>query len=412
MTGTDSSREHDHSRSGLPRFHGLPLDLLRELNVVVLSGLSLSGHDARIRAGIFRKARDWGWVVEDAGHHGEDLKAFLRHSGRAADGVIAHVASRELKETLEATGLPVVDLCGLVKHSFPCVAPDFKPMGTLAAEHFLEKGYRNFVYFSVGTSRYESERWQGYSERLEQEGLQAVWVHSDKKGDPPSSVISEFGFYNWPGHFPKPLAVFCSTDSQAARALNLCSLLGIGVPDQVALLGVDDVHSISRIQHPPLSSIRGPSEQMGETAAEWLQALMSGAACPENPPEYEVPLLLQRQSTSVFAIADSRIRQALEFMRTHLGVEHRVDEAAVAAGMSRRALENAFRDQLSSSPLKEWTRMRLDAACHLLATQWLHIPLVAEYSGFATAESMTKAFRRHLNTTPSAYRKLHQNKGK
>jgi len=397
-------------REHLPRFQGLPDDLVRELKVVVLSGLSLSGHDARIRAGIFHKVREWGWVVEDAGHHGEDLKAFLKHSGRAVDGVIAHVSTPSLQATLESTGLPVVDLCGLRKTSFPCVVPSFESMGVLAAEHFLERGYQNFVYFSVGTSRYERERWEGFRERLDAEGREAVWVHTDKKGTPSCSVVSEYGFYNWPEHFPKPLAMFCSTDTQAARALNLCALLGIGVPDQVAILGVDDVEAVSRIQSPPLSSIRGPSEQMGEVAASWLKRLMDGQACPETAPEYEPPLLRIRQSTSVFAVEDERVRAALEFMRHHLGGEHHVVDAARAAGMSRRALEQAFRETLSSTPLQEWTRMRLEMARQLLASSWLHIPVIAERSGFANAESMAKAFRRHLKTTPSAYRNLHRNK--
>jgi LacI family transcriptional regulator len=147
---------------------------------------------------------------------------------------------------------------------------------------------------------------------------------------------------------------------------------------------------------------------VGEEAAALLDRMLQGAPPPAQPTVVPVNRIITRQSTDTLAIEDELLSAAIQFIRDHRRERIRVSDILRAVPVSRRALEKGFRRLLDRSPAEEIRRARVDLAAELLcATSW-PMPQIAAECGFERAELLTRAFRRELGTTPSRFRKTHQ----
>jgi LacI family transcriptional regulator len=177
------------------------------------------------------------------------------------------------------------------------------------------------------------------------------------------------------------------------------------VPEEVAVLGVDNDLVIGSVSDPPLSSIDLDSRRIGYDAASLLDRLMSG----ERPASHE--LLIQpsrvvcRQSTDILAIDDREVAEAIRFIRERAAAGVRVEELVEATGLSRRVLEQRFQRSLHRTPKQEILRVQIDRAKALLADGETPVSKVAGQSGFTSLKYFARAFRRITGTTPRDYRK-------
>jgi LacI family transcriptional regulator len=205
---------------------------------------------------------------------------------------------------------------------------------------------------------------------------------------------------------PKPVGILASHDRPGRDLAETCVQLGLRVPDEVAILGVDDDEFECKLSHPPLSSIRNPGVQIGYDSAQLLDQLMSGQK-PETvrmyiPPSY----VAARRSTETTALADPDVAAALIWIREHLSQDISVDDVAEVTGTSRRTLERRFGSALGSSILGEIQRMRIERAKHLLAETDLKLSVIAQQCGIRSGARFAVVFKRMTGHRPSVFRCL------
>lgn len=185
-------------------------------------------------------------------------------------------------------------------------------------------------------------------------------------------------------------------------------MLGLRVPEELAILGVDNDRFECEITRPTLSSIALPLHEIGRTAAGMLDRAMRGQRVTRKPVAIAPVHVVARRSTHLRAVRDPAVRRALTFLQENFHRSIDVTATAAAAGLSRRQLERRFREALGRTVLSEIHRLRVDAAMRLLAETELKVEAVATRAGFSSARQMGEVFRRTVGKAPSACRRQAQ----
>lgn len=340
------------------------------------------------------------------------------------DGVISQIYDDRLAGVYRATKKPVVEIFeSRASSEFPRILPDDVATGELAARHFLERGFRHFAFFGATRIRWSREREVGFRMEIER----AFRARAESAGDP--AIVGSFTFSShgtgertvpavanasqgrsraamgaWLASLPRPLAVFAANDLWGSELIQAARERGLSVPSDVAILGVDNEELLCEISHPPLSSIRIGSEQIGRNAVAVLEQLLRGQAAPASIPRVAPVEVVTRQSTDVLAVEDATVSEALKHIRLHAVEGLSVKQLLEAVPVNRRTLERRFTSVVGHTPLEEIQRLRIERAKVLLQTE-LTVYDVAARSGFATPEYLATSFLRATGLTPTAYRR-------
>jgi LacI family transcriptional regulator len=278
----------------------------------------------------------------------------------------------------------------------------------MAAEYFLAKGFRHFGYFGSGQARFSLEREAGFRHTLRRRGLELSACHAEYLPMPPFDLdwrLLDTTIGRWLQQSPKPLALLASHDLMARLVSDECQRLGIAVPGEVAILGVDNDEYECRLARPLLSSIALPAEEIGFMAVQILDQLMRGKR-PRHLHPAPGPLhVVSRQSTDHYAVADPVVQRALQFIREQGDRSLRVEDVRRHCAVSRRILERRFQSALQQSPLQAIHRACVERAKPLLQGTRLDLGTVAAQSGFSSERQMADIFRKAAGSSPSAYRK-------
>ena len=322
------------------------------------------------------------------------------------DGIIARLSNRRMADAVAKTGIPVVDMLGVVPQpGIPVVHPDDWAIGRLAAQHLLERGLRHFGYCGV-RANWSQRACEAFVDALSAVGhscqvyelplharLRASWESDQER------------LARWIQQLPKPAGIMACSDSRAQRVLEACGRAGVIVPDQLALIGVGNDETICEFCNPPLSSVVPGHRRVGYEAARMLDRLMRGET-PRSGPLYLPPSgVVTRQSTDVIAVEDTDTAAAVRFIREHACEGIRVQDVAEHCLLSRTELKRRFRRFLGRSVLDQIVRDRVKRAAQLLADTELPIAEIARLSGFSSQQRMGVVFRAKLGTTPGQYRK-------
>ena len=201
-----------------------------------------------------------------------------------------------------------------------------------------------------------------------------------------------------------PLGVFVCYDGRARHVLEACQLRGWTVPDEIAVLGVDNDEVLCELCTPPLSSVQPNARRTGFEAAELLSRMMRGEKPGRMTRRVEPVRVVERQSTDTVAVADAKVAAAVRFIREHVGDGIDVGDVLRAVPMSRTLLERKFQAALGRSPHREILQQRIARARHLLAESEVSIAVVAELAGFGDASYLSVVFRRETGESPRSYR--------
>ncbi len=367
-------------------------------NILIL----MEWYDHRIRQGIGRFAREHNW------HLTVDERALIPR-GWEGDGVLTvFYRQRELVSFVRRLRIPVVDM-GLYHPEIPLprVAGDHFRIGRLAAEHFSERGFLYAAWFSSGFSPIHALRLRGFVETCSAHKMRepAVWIWEKSCGDSPDSWTR---MRRWLERLllraPKPLAVFAFNDYDAANVEDVCRAAGFAVPEEVAILGVDDNELVCQNQPIPLSSIKHDLARVGYESAALLDRLIDGEAPPATPILIPPADVVLRPSTDLTAITVPAVRAAVRFVKENIGRSLGVEEVAAAAGVSRSTLDRLFIQHLNRSMHEEIQRVRLAAVKRLLTHSDLSVAEIAGQTGFCHAQYLNNVFRSREGLTPRAYR--------
>ena len=363
----------------------------------------------RVIGGIIQyiRAHDfWHLYVES---HGVE-EHFELPRGWQGDGVIARIGNEKMARSLQARGLPVVNVSAIHvprAPEFPRVNTDVADTAQVAVNYFLERGFKNFAYLSLLGLEYAARQQDAFIAAVKEVGgqcaVQGVKTHAGAQTPDWNLRIEKLG--RWLLSLPKPVAIL--TWSGGREVIHACHAVGLRVPEEVALLsGSDDfLCEASRV---PISAVQAAAERIGQEAAALLHRLMRGGKAPACPILVPPLRVVTRQSTDTLAISDIALVKALSFIRENATRRIRVSEIAAHAGVSRRLLEQRFLKTLGRTPAAQIRRTHLDRACTLLAETDLSIEQVAEACGFGSPEYMTYYFRRELKITPLKFRRAAQ----
>lgn len=334
------------------------------------------------------------------------------------DGIIARIESRAMAQSILRKGLPVVDVRNLLPDlGVPVADTDNRAIVQLAVEVFLRRGFRRVAFCGFKGANYSDTRESHLIEAATEHKLECnVYRPMQPVFQPSSSsssktfeyeqhgLVYEQDLEEWLRQLPHPIALLACNDIRGQQVLNACRRLGITVPDDIAVLGVDDDQIVCELATPPLSSIDPNPAGVGYEAARLLDTMMDGQPPPPTPILVPPARCVERRSTDVLAVEDPAVAKALRFIRHH-GLEPiSVEEVTRQAGLSRRVLERRFRRIVGRSPKAEIIRVCLERVRTLLWQTELPIAQVAAKVGFEHLEHFHVLFKKHVGMTPGQYR--------
>lgn len=365
---------------------------------VIVDGDSAAGRRLAIGVAEFaRKRPDW-YLYLDLNPLG------IGPHDATADGTVYGSHLGTLVKRFRSGNRPVVGcLAHVESFGIPVVRADNRAVGLLAARHFLERGFERFVFDSLrDRSLAATERWEGFRDAVQAAGFTAVWRPADAArhvSDPLAVAAIR--------QRREPVALLAGHDAVGREAAHALVANGIAVPDEVAILGVDDDEFQCTIGRPMLSSIVIPYPEIGGRAAELLARMLDGAAVP-SAPQLVAPLEIQtRQSTDIVCVDDPRLARALRIIREHACDPCDVKQLALQAGVSRRWLEKEFRKRYNLSPFDAILQVRMERAKVLLRDPLVPLKRVAAECGYSHPQNFVSAFHEAVGETPGGHRRRH-----
>lgn len=321
------------------------------------------------------------------------------------DGIIARVSSPEMAATLKRSGLPVVDVLGLLKDaSFPLVHVHDGAIAELAAQHLLAQRPASLGYYGMKGENWSEQRRDAFEEAVKREGseLQVLEVARSAR----FTTKSQKALARWLTQLPKRAGVMVCNDELANDLLQACRREGIQVPGEIAVIGVDDDDALCSIACPPLSSIRAAHAEVGYEAAQLLSRLMQrrGRRAVAKPVWISPGEVMARQSTDFMQVNDLQLQRALAFIEQRGCSGVSVEEVAAASGLSRSVLQRRFRAHMGGTVHEAIQNRRVREGCRLLMETSLSLVEVAERAGFPHAEYFSTVFREKMGCTPKRYR--------
>lgn len=376
----------------------------KRVTLIVESSLA-SGRN--IVRGVIRYARQHGpWLLH---HEWRNTDMYFPPWLRdwEGDGIIARVESRKMARALKALRVPVVDVLGAFPiPGVPLVHVDDSAIGRMAAAHLLERGYRHFGFCGLEGFPWSEARGAAFAAAVGLEGYTCrIHAWRPRRRLPWSWEREQQAIMEWLLALPKPAGLMLCNDLHSHFVLEACRRGGIRVPEELAVIGVDDDESVCEICEPPLSSIRPDDEQVGIAAAQLLDRLMHGRAARKRATYIPPAGVHTRLSTDMLAVNDAAVAAAAGFIREHACQGLRAEDVVAAIPMSRTLLQRRFRRALGRSIHEEIERIQLDHACFLLSEGSMPISDVAEKSGFRHQSYLGAVFKRTLGVTPLQFRK-------
>jgi len=339
-----------------------------------------------ILRGIARYSRLHGpWILDRKPPYyrkpGEWVRSLRRRKKLDADGII--MVEQEKPEEIIAMGLPTI-ASPYIKERIPGVANiigDTAKMGQMAAEHLLNRGFRQFAYCGFEDMFGARSRGESFGKRIKEAGFETYFYKQPKSKANRSWENEQIYMADWLKSLPKPVGLMTCTDDRSQDVIEACKIAALHVPEQVAIIGVDNDETVCELSSPPLSSIVLNTERSGYEAAELLDKLMAGEKMANHEIIVQPTHIVTRQSTDILAVDDREVAKAMRFIRQHSKGIIQVSDVVDSVGLSRRVLQQRFQRILGRSAF-----------------------------GYAGVEKLSRYFQREKGMSPCAYRKQYGRK--
>ncbi|MFA5293257.1 MAG: DNA-binding transcriptional regulator [Phycisphaerae bacterium] len=395
--------------------------MMKEKIKIAFAHNNINPNTEGIMAGISEYIRDNGdWQLIVWPDISQKSLTFLKRRGCKGAFVSTQTATKA-KELLQI-GIPVIAVSTLqTLMNLPYISANSEQVAQMACEYLVEKKFVNFGFFGITQARWSAERLEYFSSYLAKMGY-VVNVFKERQVPITSDVIpftrlwintalntGQQELIKWLKQLPKPVAILASCDIFACHLINVAKEAGLNVPDEIAILGVNNDHAICNICDPPLSSISLNFKKAGYSAAKLLDKIISGQEAMEGQCiEIQPTHVETRGSTDVFAIDDLDIVRALRYIRQNSNKPLQVNEIASNACMSKRSLQLRFHKIVGRSIHDEIIQAHFENAKVLLVETNLPVDEIALRSGFHYTSNMRRAFKQITGMLPQKYRQQHQ----
>ena len=387
------------------------LDAARAYDRLIIGGIAQFVHEQHERP---RRGGPWSLYVEE-----DPLQKLPNLARWPGQGIIANFDDRRVAQALRGIGIPVVGVGGGSgwydpASGIPYIYTDNAAIGRMAAEHLLACSMPTLAFYGYPrgpTTGWSQERAAAFGAAAARAG-RPCHVFTGRHGDARRWEELQAELTTWLARLPKPVGLMACNDLRARHVLEACGRLGLRVPHDVAVLGVDNDQLVCELTRPPLSSVDQAARRIGFEAAALLDRLMRGGATADRPRrrgtagDVVVPPVgvVARASTDTLATTDEVVVTVLQALRADPWHKPSVPAIAERAGLSRAALEQRFRSAVGRSIHEEHVRLRVQSLRKLVVESDLPLKTIATRAGFPSVQYMTTFLRRHSGLTPARLR--------
>jgi LacI family transcriptional regulator len=370
-------------------------------------------YDLKVMRGVatyLQERGDYSVYIEENALRDQRLPDLRSWKG---DGIIADFDDPTIARAVVHSKLPVVGFGGgygwyLPKLRIPYFYPNNEAVSHLAAAHLLARGLRHFAYCGYAQTPingWSKEREKSFAESINKAGYSCdVYRGRHKTTRQWSSVQNALG--KWLESLQKPLGVMAANDIRARQVLETCRAFKLRVPEEVAVVGVDNDELLCQLSSPLLTSIEQGAKRIGYEAAALLDKMMRGKSVSELHFVTEPVGIVTRKSTDVFAIEDPKVAQAMAFISEHAFDGIKVRDVVSAVAISPSGLEHRFKSALGYTIRASIRRVQLERARQLITSTALPLKQVAANTGFKSVQHLTTLFGKAFGHPPGGFRKL------
>ena len=321
-----------------------------------------------------------------------------------ADGIVM----REPKESREilALGLPTI-MSPYTTGQFPEIPKflvDCDAVGRMAAEHLLNRGFQHYAFCGFNNMFWSRDRGESFAQHINKAGYEVHNYHLPEKKMMLSWEKEQPFMMDWLKSLPKPVGIMACNDDRGRHVIEACKIMGLPVPEDLAILGVGNDDMICDLSNPPLSSIARNHERAGYEIAELLDKLMAGEKMADQRIIVQPLHVVTRHSTDILAIKDREVAEAVRFIRVKRKKPIQVNDVVDAVSISRRSLELRFRKELGKSVLNEIQRVRADLIARMLVETNLSILQISLALGYTSEAHIARYFHQQKGMSLLAYR--------
>jgi LacI family transcriptional regulator len=325
-----------------------------------------------------------------------------------ANGIIGQFYNGEEVEKFTKARIPVI--AQDFKERFtdiPNITGAYRETGALGADYFLKKGFKNFAFYGFGNIVWSRERAEGFEERVQEAGFDVHYYENKDSRGVDLWYYKPSALSDWLKSLPKPVALMACDDNQGHHITEAARHAGIRIPDELAVLGVDNDEMICDLSDPPLSSIELDSEKSGYEAARLMEQMIEDQVCYADDIVVNATQVVTRHSTDIFASKDKYIVSALKYIHGNLDKNLKVDQVLKEVPLSRRSLEKRF-IMTTGYPVYEYIyNQRIEKFTQKLLDTDLTIFEIALDLGLSDSKNIARQFKQIKGVTPMEYRKQH-----
>jgi len=351
---------------------------------------------------------------EDTGNllSSKELKLLSQLKKWGADVIIANNVNHEKQfDAISNMGLPIVFMGSYSpQKSIPrClrVRSDSEAIGKLAAEHLLDRGHKNFAYCGFNQISWSKDRGKGFDRRVAKAGFETNFYEQPKARTNRLWEKEQQIMANWLNSLPKPVGLMTCNDDRAQQVVEACKTADLHVPEQVAIIGVDNDEFVCDLSDMPLSSIPLDNQKAGYEAARQIHKMIAD----NRPLDKEIIVkpahVIARHSTDILAIDDHDVAMALRYIRKHNNELIQVSDVLDVVAVGRRTLEQRFNAIVGRSIFAEITRCRINRISQVIVETNQAISQIAFEFGYSSESHISRYFKRAEGMTPLEYRKLY-----
>lgn len=355
--------------------------------------------------------KDLRWEIRFVRHREDFSPEFVRAlAANPVDGIlysfdtVPTVEAELAKIDIPTVGLDVFDqspLCGRTRN-LALVVGDCAAVGWAAADLLLDSGaFRRFAFVpDVHHRIWGKRRGRAFLERLKAHGFSA-----DPYRRPRGAANDVVELAAWLKERPKPCGVFVAFDDRALDVMEACRMAEIRVPQDVAVVSVDNDEMLCEHTVPALTSIQPDHVAQGRLAAELLCGMMEGHVTTMVRREScGIRQVAVRESTPKVSNAGRLVQRAVAYIQSHATKGIGVREVVAHLKCSRRLADLRFRELQGMSILEAIRKVQMDEVCRLLRTTNLSTSAIAAQTGFASAKHLPEQFKAAFGCSMGAYR--------
>ena len=332
------------------------------------------------------------------------------------DGFIARVMDDATARALLASKKPVVDVYGRLANSpFTTLRLDDAAIAQMAAAFYADRLYLSVATCGYPGLRFSDARDTAFAAEAAERGIPCRIYDGNARGrfkdtffreEQTGEVPDATALREWLATLPRPTAVFCCNDIRAFQLMKVCEAMEIRVPEDIAVLGVDNDTLLCAFAASPLSSIDTNPQTLGRRAGELLAELLARPSKVARTLLHPPCRVIERASTDAFQFTIPWLSDAIIYIRRNLGKGINAADVVRHLGYSHTTVNNAFRYELGTTVQQEIIRQRLTLACRLLKETTAPAAQIAAEAGFQNPQYFSKVFSEAFGKTPDAWRRL------